>query len=103
MAKGVIQYSWSNPFTEDDIMSEKKKDSIEVEKDMPNKPMFKGGLGIPDDLWAGRDTHMRCETCMHYANMRCRRHAPTMQGYPAVFPHDWCGDHKLSKGYMKTM
>ena len=28
---------------------------------------------------------------------RCRRHAPTMQGYPAVFGNDWCGDHKLDE------
>lgn len=28
---------------------------------------------------------------------RCRRHAPTMSGYPAVFGHDWCGDHKLDE------
>lgn len=27
---------------------------------------------------------------------RCRRHAPTMGGYPVVFPDDWCGDHKLA-------
>lgn len=99
MAEGVIQDSWSNPFTEEDIMSEKKKETQEKFEDL----VPKGGLGIPNDLWAGRDIHMRCETCMHYANMRCRRHAPTMQGYPAVYPHDWCGDHKLSKEYMRTM
>jgi hypothetical protein len=28
---------------------------------------------------------------------RCRRHAPTMNGYPAVFEDDWCGDHKLDE------
>jgi hypothetical protein len=28
---------------------------------------------------------------------RCRRHAPTMSGYPVVFVNDWCGDHKLSE------
>ena len=28
---------------------------------------------------------------------RCRRHAPMMQGYPAVFGNDWCGDHKLDE------
>lgn len=26
---------------------------------------------------------------------RCRRHAPTLNGYPVVLPKDWCGDHKL--------
>lgn len=28
---------------------------------------------------------------------RCRRHAPTMNGYPVVLKSDWCGDHKLSE------
>jgi hypothetical protein len=28
---------------------------------------------------------------------RCRRHAPTMSGYPAVFEDDWCGDHKVDE------
>ena len=26
---------------------------------------------------------------------RCRRHAPTMDGYPVVYAIDWCGDHKM--------
>jgi hypothetical protein len=28
---------------------------------------------------------------------RCRRHAPTITGYPVVFVNDWCGDHKLNE------
>jgi hypothetical protein len=28
---------------------------------------------------------------------RCRRHAPTMNGFPAVWTDDWCGDHKLDE------
>ena len=28
---------------------------------------------------------------------RCRKRAPTMNGYPAVFGADWCGDHKLDE------
>ena len=28
---------------------------------------------------------------------RCRRHAPTMNGYPVIFMSDWCGDHKLDE------
>jgi hypothetical protein len=28
---------------------------------------------------------------------RCRKHAPTMGGYPAVYMNDWCGDHKLDE------
>ena len=34
---------------------------------------------------------------------RCRRHAPTMSGWPVMFPTDWCGDHKLSdEAWMPT-
>jgi hypothetical protein len=32
---------------------------------------------------------------------RCRRHAPTLNGYPAVFDHDWCGDHKLDENKLE--
>jgi len=63
------------------------------------------------DPWAHRAKGMRCATCMWFvvkvsnatdgvpANPlgRCRRHAPTMTGYPAVFANDWCGDHKLDE------
>lgn len=28
---------------------------------------------------------------------RCRRHAPTMNGFPAAWSGDWCGDHKLDE------
>jgi hypothetical protein len=43
---------------------------------------------------------MLCQTCMYYSPKetipgRCRRNAPTMKGFPAVFPTDWCGDHKV--------
>lgn len=69
------------------------------------------------DNWKHRADNMRCKTCMWFCpkesaqnepetespnvcvaviNLgRCRRHAPTMNGYPVVFVNDWCGDHKL--------
>lgn len=55
-----------------------------------------------EDPWRGRSEGMVCATCMYYVpkNLelgRCRRHAPTMAGYPVVFPRDWCGDHKLNE------
>lgn len=60
-----------------------------------------------NDPWKHRSTGMVCATCMwnvakvdengHAKLGRCRRHAPTMNGYPAVFPTDWCGDHKLDE------
>lgn len=56
---------------------------------------------------------MKCATCMYFVPKfpeneaewppmgkrlgRCRRHAPTMKGFPAVFGADWCGDHKLDE------
>ena len=67
---------------------------------------------VPGDPWAHRHAGMRCKTCMffvakltvqapHHETVntlgRCRRHAPTMGGYPAVFVTDWCGDHKLDE------
>lgn len=56
-----------------------------------------------NDNWKHRTQAMSCGTCMHFVNMRCRRHAPTMQGFPAVFPGDFCGDHKLDKDTMTEM
>ena len=59
------------------------------------------------DPWQHRSDGMRCRTCMFYVPKfdvnetdsikgRCRRHAPTMGGFPVVFETDWCGDHKLA-------
>lgn len=72
-----------------------------------------GGIGTIGDSWAHRSQGMRCRTCMWFAEKerpegtyradprgtlgRCRRHAPTMNGFPAVFQVDWCGDHKLDE------
>ncbi|OPY72463.1 MAG: hypothetical protein A4E63_01206 [Syntrophorhabdus sp. PtaU1.Bin050] len=74
-----------------------------------------------DDPWKHRSGGMRCRTCMWFAiktpyasnsgltgrpedeptkesnTGRCRRHAPTMNGYPVVFVNDWCGDHKVDE------
>lgn len=67
------------------------------------------------DPWIHRSEKMHCRTCMWFVKKdapppaenlaviptnigRCRRHAPTMNGYPVVFSNDWCGDHKLDEG-----
>jgi len=60
-----------------------------------------------NDPWKHRSKRMSCETCMWFVFKqaddkpnhvgRCRRHAPTMSGYPVVFGTDWCGDHKLDE------
>jgi hypothetical protein len=64
-----------------------------------------------EDNWKHRSKGMVCETCMFFNEKarngviaadakpfgRCRRHSPTMSGFPAVFGTDWCGDHKLDE------
>lgn len=75
------------------------------------------------DPWKHRSSKMNCATCMWNVAKerfslaceekeiesgqtvrpippqigRCRRHAPTMNGYPVVLEMDWCGDHKLDE------
>jgi hypothetical protein len=49
------------------------------------------------DNWEHKSETMICRTCMFFCNYRCRHSAPTLKGFPAVFPDDWCGAHKLSK------
>jgi len=56
------------------------------------------------DNWKHRSKGMRCSTCMWFVEKapsqelgRCRRHAPTMSGFPVVFATDWCGDHKIDE------
>lgn len=53
------------------------------------------------DNWEHRSTNMICDTCMYFNNYRCRRNAPTMAGWPAVYKTDWCGNHKIDKNEMK--
>lgn len=60
------------------------------------------------DNWKHRSESMICRTCMFFVLKgekiegkldigRCRRHAPTLNGWPVVFSNDWCGDHKLDE------
>ncbi len=61
------------------------------------------------DPWIHRSKAMSCACCMWYVPKpsslkketspigRCRKHAPTMDGFPVVFETDWCGDHKLDE------
>lgn len=59
------------------------------------------------DPWVHRSKGMTCTTCMWFVEKtandgtvklgRCRKNAPTMNGYPVVFPTDWCGQHKLDE------
>ena len=58
---------------------------------------------INRDNWAGRAQGRRCERCIHFVAKgdqgvgRCRRHAPTLEGWPVVMTTDWCGDFKLQE------
>jgi len=46
---------------------------------------------------------MRCATCMWWLRKggtkigRCRRNAPTYTGFPVMFQHDWCGEHRIDE------
>lgn len=63
----------------------------------------------PADPWVHRANGMRCKTCMWFVPKqltaklgvtdlgRCRRHAPTMSGFPVVFVNDFCGDHRIDE------
>lgn len=66
-------------------------------------------MAQPKDPWAHRSEGMRCATCMWSVAKggctlgRCRRHAPTMNGYPViVMDEDWCGDHKLDEAKVEA-
>ena len=71
------------------------------------KPMMEAVINAAkeresEDNWLHRSAKMKCRTCMWYAQKketlgRCRRHAPTMNGWPVMFETDWCGDHKLNE------
>lgn len=68
-------------------------------------------MAAEKDPWKHRSAGMRCRTCMFYVPKvpagpiskdeakigRCRRNAPTMRGFPAVFPNDWCGEHRIDE------
>jgi hypothetical protein len=48
-----------------------------------------------------------CKTCRFYVPKtkdigRCRRNAPTMDGFPVVYPDvDFCGNHKIGTNPFK--
>ena len=91
-------------------MTYKHKMSMEEEHDMLMNAIneHKKAAGVGADPWKHRTEGMRCKTCMwfvpkqaadkpHYDLGRCRRHAPSMNGYPVVYVNDWCGDHRVDE------
>lgn len=78
---------------------------------------------MSSDPWIHRSDNMKCKTCMWFVPKvasthplhdnkhndtnaydlgRCRRHAPSMGGYPVVMVNDWCGDHRLDENKFKA-
>ena len=68
------------------------------------------------DAWEHRSKKMCCLTCMYFSAKgkefndgliklgRCKRNAPTMKGFPVVFPLiDWCGEHKLTENITQAL
>ena len=72
------------------------------------------------DNWKHRSIGMKCSSCMWYVAKRimadvdinetgtaavskegrlgrCRRHAPSANGFVPVFDTDWCGDHRMDE------
>lgn len=57
----------------------------------------KARMPPPPPAGLTEEDHKAACGMMHQDLGRCRRHAPTMSGYPVVMPTDWCGDHKLDE------
>jgi len=83
------------------------KDKVDTVEKIEERAIETKLIDTPDP-WKHRSKGMVCATCMFFVIKvtdqphvktlgRCRRHAPTMNGYPAVFKSDWCGDHKLDE------
>lgn len=95
----------------------KKDDLREAQKNIYRNVMKKAvssdGLDFKNiplirDHWKHREEHLLCRSCMWFVRKemrsgkttslgRCRKRAPTLQGFPAVFEQDWCGDHKIDE------
>ena len=69
---------------------------------------------VSKDNWKHRSIKMKCLTCMWWVEKKqanrlvegetaglkigsCRKNAPKIDGWPAVFETDCCFDHKLDK------
>jgi len=78
--------------------SQQSREYEEYMKKMENAQVGMSQQVIQEDRWSNRNQGMKCSTCMWFVRKgilgRCRRHAPSMNGYPVVYPTEWCGDHK---------
>jgi hypothetical protein len=78
------------------------REATPIPMDVLRDPVIRDPEPTNGDPWAHRSSGLRCSTCMWFClkkrNIgRCRRHAPTMNGYPVVYITDWCGDHKVDE------
>lgn len=96
---------------------------VEMPLDKSLDILFKG-IDLPEeaDNWKHRSAKMKCQTCMFYVPKvgphtgdvatdepdavprdlfavigRCRERSPTIKGWPAMYPGDWCGAHKIDQ------
>lgn len=106
----AFKYAISNGFVFP-LFDFDKKQWIELEFFLenfePKKMKVENESEEKKDNWAHRSKGMKCKTCMWYKHKvpehnkdckekgRCRKRAPTLNGWPVVFASDWCGDHKL--------
>jgi hypothetical protein len=89
-----------------------------MHKDLQKFEIYKSKT-MNKDNWKHRSKGMTCLTCMWFAEKeiasqtfsaetikavmagspvgRCRKRAPSMDGWPVMFKTDWCGDHKLDE------
>lgn len=78
--------------------------------DMAKPEPVKWSGDVQADNWQHRGARMKCQTCMFYVPKaqsfvasvdnpigRCREASPTLKGWPAVYPTDWCGAHKVDQ------
>ena len=78
------------------------QDAQELALDSAKRQMAEAVQRDIEDNWQDRTVGMICKTCMFFVlkrngpTGRCRRNAPTMKGFPVVYPGDWCGEHRLN-------
>lgn len=79
-----------------------------AEESMENR----GVMNVSDN-WKHRSERMTCKTCMWFVPKvtrtstgslgRCRRHAPSINGFVPVFETDWCGDHRIDENKINDL
>lgn len=94
-------------------MSGQEFEGEQIRRQYPENQARGAIAGAVVDPWVHRSAGMRCRTCIWFVPKmtqslqaikpeapvvgRCRRHAPTMGGYPVVYQTDWCGDHRIDE------